>query len=128
MSRKNKEINTFDTVLKYFKKYKRYLVLGGIAVTCSNVFVLIVPYLSKLVFEALENNEPSSVILKYVLLSVGAAILSGLFRFGMRRTIIWMSRYIEYDLRCEVFDHLQSMSPAFYHETRTGDLRKTYDQ
>ncbi len=122
MSRNQKEQKQFDTVIKYFKKYKRYLVLGGIAVTCSNVLVLIMPYLSKLVFEALENNEPSSVILNYVLLSIGAATFSGVFRFGMRRTIIWMSRYIEYDLRCEVFEHLENMPPSFYHETRTGDL------
>ena len=58
MSRKQNEPKQFDTVIKYFKKYKRYLVLGGITVTCSNVLVLIMPYLSKLVFEALENNEP----------------------------------------------------------------------
>lgn len=122
LSKKQKERKQFDTVLKYFKKYKRYLFGGGIAVVLSNAFILIMPYISKLVFDALENNEPSSVILKYVLLTVGAAAFSGLFRFFMRRTIIWMSRYIEYDLRNEIFGHLQKMSPSFYHQTRTGDL------
>ena len=114
--------NQFDTVTKYFKKYKKYLIGGGISVILSNILILVMPYLSKMVFDALENKEDSSVILKYVLLSVGAAIASGIFRFFMRRTIIWMSRYIEYDLRSEIFNHLQDMSPSFYHETRTGDL------
>ncbi len=122
MSKKNNEIRQFDTVLKYFKKYKRYLIGGLLAVILSNMLILIMPYISKLVFEALENNEPPSVILNYVLISIGAATLSGLFRFVMRRTIIWMSRYIEYDLRNEIFAHLINMSPSFYHQTRTGDL------
>lgn len=122
MSKKYTEKKQFDTVLKYFKKYKRYLIGGLISVVLSNCLILIMPYISKLIFDALKNNEPSSVILNYVLLSVGAAVLSGLFRFFMRRTIIWMSRYIEYDLRNEIFGHLIHMSPSFYHQTRTGDL------
>ncbi len=122
MSKKHTEKKQFETVLKYFKKYKRYLIGGLISVVLSNCLILIMPYISKLIFDALKNNEPSSVILNYVLLSVGAAVLSGLFRFFMRRTIIWMSRYIEYDLRNEIFGHLIQMSPSFYHQTRTGDL------
>ena len=118
----NNNIDQFKTVTKYFKKYKKYLIGGGISVILSNVLILVMPYISKLVFDALEKKEPSSVILKYVLLSIGAAVLSGVFRFFMRRTIIWMSRYVEYDLRSEIFNHLQHMSPVFYHETRTGDL------
>ncbi len=122
MSKNNNDKKQFETVLKYFKKYKRYLFGGTVAVILSNCLILIMPYISKLVFEALENNEDPSVILKYVLISIGAATLSGVFRFFMRRTIIWMSRYIEYDLRSEIFSHLQNMSPSFYHENRTGDL------
>ncbi|KAA3636466.1 MAG: ABC transporter ATP-binding protein [Calditrichaeota bacterium] len=112
----------FSTVTKYLKKYKKYIIYGSIAVVFSNTLILIMPYLTKLIFDALENNEPSSLILKYVLLSIGAAAFSGLFRFMMRRTIIWMSRYIEYDLRGEVFAHMLQMSPTFYHNRRTGDL------
>ncbi len=122
MSKKHTEKKQFETVLKYFKKYKRYLFGGLISVVFSNCLILTMPYISKLIFDALKNNEPSSVILNYVLLSIGAATLSGLFRFFMRRTIIWMSRYIEYDLRNEIFGHLIQMSPSFYHQTRTGDL------
>ncbi len=112
----------FSTLTKYFKRYRRYLWIGGLAVLFSNIFILVVPYVSKLVFDALQQHKPMSLILKFVILSFFLALFSGLFRFVMRRTIIWMSRYIEYDLRGEIFAHLLRLTPSFYHQRRTGDL------
>ncbi|UCE23741.1 MAG: ABC transporter ATP-binding protein [Candidatus Zixiibacteriota bacterium] len=112
----------FSTVTKYLRKYRGYLYAGGVAVVMANALILVVPYVSKLVFDALEAGRPDSVILRYVAIAFGLAVLSGVFRFAMRRTIIWMSRYIEYDLRGEIFAHLLALSPSFYHGTRTGDL------
>ena len=40
----------------------------------------------------------------------------------MRRTIIWMSRKIEFDLRNDFFSHLLKLDPTFYHKARTGDI------
>ncbi len=112
----------FSTVTKYLGKYRHYLIGGGVAVILANALILVVPYVSKLVFDALEAGRPNSVILQYVAIAFGLALLSGVFRFAMRRTIIWMSRYVEYDLRGEIFAHLLTLSPSFYHRTRTGDL------
>lgn len=112
----------FATVTKYLKKYRLYLIFGGFAVILANSLILITPYISKLVFDALEQSQPNSVILKYIIIMISLAALSGIFRFTMRRTIIWMSRHIEYDLRSEIFGHLLKLSPSFYHKNRIGDL------
>ncbi len=112
----------FSTVTKYLGQYRGYLIAGGLAVILANALILIVPYVSKLVFDALEAGQPDTVILKYVVLAFVLAVMSGVFRFAMRRTIIWMSRRIEYDLRGEIFSHLLKLSPSFYHINRTGDL------
>jgi len=112
----------FNTVTKYFGRYRGYLIAGAAAVVLANGLMLAVPYISKMVFDALEAGRDSSVILRYVALAFGLAVLSGVFRFTMRRTIIWMSRYVEYDLRGEIFAHLLKLSPSFYHNTRTGDI------
>lgn len=117
-----KQPNRFFAVTKYLEKYKWYLALGGVAIILSNVLMLAIPYITKLIFDLLENNGSPRQILHYVLLSIGLAIMSGVFRFLLRRTIIWASRRIEYDLRGELFAHLLRLSPSFYHETRTGDI------
>ena len=112
----------FSTITRYLKGYKGYLIFGAVAVVLSNVLLLINPYVLKIIFDKLENHAPSSAILMWALLMVVLAIGSGVFRFLMRRTIIWMSRRIEYDLRGALLDHLMTLSPSYYDRTRTGDL------
>jgi ATP-binding cassette subfamily B protein len=112
----------FSTITRYLKGYKGYLIFGAVAVVLSNVLLLINPYVLKIIFDKLENHAPASAILLWALLIVGLAIGSGVFRFLMRRTIIWMSRRIEYDLRGSLLDHLMKLSPSFYDRTRTGDM------
>lgn len=50
------------------------------------------------------------------------AILSGIFMFFMRQTIIVMSRHIEFDQKNEVFKHYQKLNVSFYKTHSTGDL------
>jgi ATP-binding cassette subfamily B protein len=50
------------------------------------------------------------------------AILSGVFMFFMRQTIIVMSRHIEFDQKNEVFKHYQKLDIGFYKTHSTGDL------
>ncbi|MBU8933305.1 MAG: ABC transporter ATP-binding protein/permease [candidate division Zixibacteria bacterium] len=112
----------FHTLTKYFRKYRWYLILGGVAVIGANSLILLIPAITGRIVDRLRAGAPMDEIRDYVLLAVGLSILSGLFRFAMRRTIIWMSRYIEYDLRAELFDHLLKLSPSFFHNNRTGDI------
>lgn len=121
-SQNGSRLKRFSTVTKYLKRYRPYLALGGVAIILTNLLALTIPYITKLIFDLLENGGSSGQILRLVLLSIGLAILAGLFRFFVRRTIIWASRRIEYDLRGELFTHLLKLSPSFYHQARTGDI------
>ncbi|MFH1373727.1 MAG: ABC transporter ATP-binding protein [bacterium] len=116
------QLGRFTTVTKYLKRYRRHLALGGVAIVLTNALMLFIPYITKLIFDLLENHGSPDEILRLVLLSIGLAILAGVFRFFVRRTIIWASRHIEYDMRCELFAHLLKLSPTFYQRTRTGDI------
>ncbi len=115
---------------KYFKKYKWKLLLGIIITVIARVFSLIMPsYVSKSVDtikEFADGNLSGSVakesLFEYILIIIVAALFSGLFTFLMRQTIINVSRYIEYDLKNEVFDHYQFLNLNFYKRNRIGDL------
>lgn len=61
-------------------------------------------------------------LMKYVALIVGSQVASGVFLFFQRRTLINMSRYIEYDLRQDFYGHLQRLPLQFFQRHRTGDL------
>ncbi len=104
--------------------------VGVLITIIARVFQLIMPsYVNKSI-EVVENflkedlSEPMArgLLLEYIMIIVGASLLSAFFTFFMRQTIINMSRYIEYDLKNEVFDHYQLLNLTFYKKNRTGDL------
>lgn len=112
----------FAIIYQYLGLYKPHLVLGSISMVVANILLLITPYLIKLVIDDLENGEDSSRVLTLVLYMIGLTVLAGIFRFITRRTIIWMSRHLEYHIRSALFAHLLKLNPSFYHSTRTGDV------
>ena len=60
-----------------------------------------------------------------ILLALGYLIfylIKGVFLFYQRQTIIVMSRYIEYDLKNEIYDQYQKLDTSFYKKNRTGDI------
>ncbi|SHJ25429.1 ABC transporter ATP-binding protein [Pseudozobellia thermophila] len=115
---------------KYFKKYWRKLVIGLFITIVARILQLVMPSYVKQSIGVIEDFMASKIaestakelLMEYILIIVGAALLSGVFTFLMRQTIINVSRYIEYDLKNEIFDHYQLLSLNFYKRNRTGDL------
>ncbi|MCA0132331.1 ABC transporter ATP-binding protein [Winogradskyella alexanderae] len=115
---------------KYFYKYRYRLIIGVIITIVAKIFALFTPRLVgasiNIVSERLDGEITQQVfkseLLTYISFLVGAAIMAGLFTFLMRQTIINVSRYIEYDLKNEIYQHYQVLSLNFYKSNRTGDL------
>ena len=133
---------------KYLWKYKWHLLLGFVFIVLSNWFGVIAP---KVVRESIDFAEevlksqkqadfyeytlfknswlaytleltlPNIFIFLGVLYLV-VSIIKGIFLFYTRQTIIMMSRYIEFDLKNEIFNQYQNLSLAFYKRNNTGDL------
>jgi len=115
---------------KYFYKY-RYKLLFGILITIgAKIFALFTPrFIGKSITTISKGlkGEISDAVFREelainILYLIGAAIIAGLFTFLMRQTIINVSRYIEYDLKNEVYKQYQNLSLNFYKANRTGDL------
>ncbi len=116
---------------KYFLKYKGRLLLGVFITIIATVFKLAVPMKigdSVTVVKQYMNGEIADLafvkheLLINILLLLGAALLSAFFTFMMRQTFIVVSRYVEYDLKNEIFQHYEKLSLGFYKQNRTGDL------
>ncbi len=116
---------------KYFYKYRNRIIIGIFITIASKVFSVFVPkYIGSIidvVNQQLQNeniNEAlfKSTLLKYILIIVGAAAFSGIMTFLMRQTLINVSRFIEADLKNEVYQQYQRLSLNFYKKNRTGDL------
>ncbi|WP_410005824.1 ABC transporter ATP-binding protein [Aequorivita nionensis] len=116
---------------KYFLKYRGRLLLGVFITIIATVFKLVVPMKigdSVTAVKQYMNGEITDLafvkheLLINILLLLGAALLSAFFTFMMRQTFIVVSRYVEYDLKNEIFQHYEKLSLGFYKQNRTGDL------
>ena len=117
-------------VNKYFYKYRKQLIWGVLITIIARLFSLVMPKSVQYAIKAVEDYLASptsqksigSDLLLYCLVIIGATLLSGFFTFWMRQLIINVSRYIEYDMKNEVYQKYQVLSQQFYKQHRTGDL------
>ena len=115
---------------KYFFKYINKVILGVIIVACAKIFSLFTPQLigdvvtlvANQIDNPLSETEFKSEIRLKIILILAAALATGLFTFLMRQTLINVSRYIEFDLKNEIYNHYQFLCLSFYKKNRTGDL------
>jgi ATP-binding cassette subfamily B protein len=110
---------------KYFLKYKWRFLLGIIFTIVSNYYGVQMPIYFKNAIDHLSDTKPNNVLWlafqlggSYMLLS----LIKGFFLFLMRQTIIVMSRYIEFDLKNEIYTHYQTLDQGFFKRNSTGDL------
>ena len=116
---------------KYLSKYKTKIMFGLLITIIARIFAIVTPNLIGDSITTLENfyisKSLSSELVKEKLLFniiviVGSAILAGLFTFVMRQMLINVSRYIEFDLKNEIYSKYQQLSTEFYKTNRVGDL------
>ncbi|HVT44934.1 MAG TPA: ABC transporter ATP-binding protein [Thermoanaerobaculia bacterium] len=109
-------------LLHYFARHRWSLALGALCVVGSAAFSLTKPLIVGTAVDALAVSSSRRDLVWYGLLFVGAAAMQGIFLYLQRWIIIGTSRRIEYDMRGDLYEHLQSLPLAFYNEQRTGDL------
>jgi len=113
---------------KYLHKYRSKLLIGIFITIVARIFSLFAPRLIgnslTVVEKFITNNEGTlesikELMLVNILIIIGTALLSAFFTFLMRQTIINVSRYIEYDLKNEIFQHYLTLNQRF---TKTTEL------
>ena len=120
---------------KYFIKYKWRLLAGVFFAIATNYFAVKMPEFLKVVTDNFieEAQEPFTILwlnlpintkdpLSIGLTYMGLILTSGIFLFFLRQSIIKVSRFIEYDLKNEIYTHYQRLDYSFYKKNNTGDL------
>jgi ATP-binding cassette subfamily B multidrug efflux pump len=135
---------------KYFFRYRYRLLAGLFFIIASNYFAVLAPQITGYVVNKVQllisgggaplqekehdvlvnmfirwseaNFKGGSLIALASITILVLALLSGLFMFFMRQTLIVMSRLVEYDQKNEIFKHYQELDTNFYKTHNTGDL------
>jgi ATP-binding cassette subfamily B protein len=120
-------LNQLRPLFPYLRRYRRDFFWGGVVVVLSNAFKITIPLvigrsITRLNHLGLRHGFTKHDVLELAALLVGLSALSGLFLFLTRWIMIGISREIEFDLRNDLFRHLEKQSASFYQEHRTGDI------
>ena len=110
------------TAAPYYKPYWIPFTIGLLLVVASSAITSVIPWLLRRAIDAITAGAPLSTIWKLSGFIVLVAIVGGAFRYGMRELINGVSRWIEYDLRNNLFTHLETLDSAYFAQTRTGDI------
>ena len=118
-------MKALKTLNPYFWKHKILLFWGLLFIIASNFFnIYKVQFVGKSVDELTKGGHLgfNQQVLIYVAIIVGCSLLTGIFTFMMRQTIIVASRRIEYELKNKIYRHYQELSLSDYKQTTIGDL------
>ena len=116
---------------KYLLKYKTNLLLGFFIIIIARILLLFTPGLIRNSVNVIDEFRKGNVtdieivqteLIENIFLILLAAISAGIFTFLTRQTIINVSRYVEFDLKNEIYKQYQKLSLRFYKKNQTGDL------
>jgi ATP-binding cassette, subfamily B, multidrug efflux pump len=110
------------SLIPYLRIYRYRLALGFLMVICTVVASMLSPWVLKYVVDDLTKGIAAEKLPYYASLILGIAVVEGFFRFWMRRILIGVSRFVEYDLRNDFLAHVQNMSLSFLQTRSTGDI------
>ncbi|HKD84458.1 MAG TPA: ABC transporter ATP-binding protein [Terriglobales bacterium] len=106
----------------YLRKYRLTYVIGAVCVFFNNGIWILFPLVIKRAINDLNRGVTRHKLLTYALLLLAVAGAKAIFQFLTRWVLIGVSREIEFDLRNDLFAHLERLSYSFYQRTRTGDI------
>ncbi len=109
-------------LLPYVKRYRWGYIAGALCVLLTNGIWVLFPKVLGRATDVLNTNGASRKLLLYAALLLAIALSKGVFQFLTRWIVIGVSRDIEFDLRNDLFEHLEGLSYSYYQRNRTGDI------
>src|SRR5713226_8163102 len=106
----------------YLWRYWRRYLVGALCLFVTATLIMMIPWWIREGVRILERGGALREVSFYALMIALAAILQGIVRTYSRFLIFNAGRDIEYDIRNDLFAHLQKLSLSYYQAQRTGDL------
>jgi ATP-binding cassette subfamily B multidrug efflux pump len=106
----------------YISRYRFRYLRGILCLLATATLAMSIPLLLKRTVEGIEQGRPFFDISLNIGAIIGVALLLGVVRAFSRFLIFNIGRDIEYELRNDLFGHLQKLSLSYYQRNFTGDL------
>lgn len=115
-------MNDLKALIPYMARHKVRLIFSLVVIVFTSMLALTLPYLLGSAIDKLREGRPQSEIVTMVMIILGLAAVQGVGDFFARFYANEVSRVVEYELRNDLFAHLQRMQQSFFQEMHTGDI------
>lgn len=106
----------------YMRRYRGQYLFGFVCLLVTATLAMLIPYFLKRAVDVIEHDRSLRGVGFYVGVIVGMALVQAVARTYSRFVIFNIGRDIEYDLRNDLFAHLETLPLGFYQRSQTGDL------
>jgi len=110
------------TYFHYLRKHRTQLLLGALCVAAGSIAAVVPPRFIGAIVDALTTGTTLDVVARLALLMLLFSALESVFRSGGRYLMMNTSRFVEYDMRNDLFAHLQRLHLGYFQHQRIGDL------
>jgi ATP-binding cassette subfamily B protein len=109
-------------LIPYFRPYRWQVFIGLVFVVVSTAITSVIPWLLRQGIDSMGKGAPLREVWLVAAAIVGTSLFAGVMRYQMRSLMNGVSRWIEYDLRNDLFAHIETLDAPYFARTRTGDL------
>ncbi len=109
-------------VFSYLKPYWKQFVLVLVCIALSSVFGLLPSILTGKIIDEGLIGQNLRLLITYIVASLGVTLLSNLIGVGESYINTWIAQHITFDMRNQMFRHLQKMSQRFFTSNNQGDI------
>jgi ATP-binding cassette subfamily B protein len=106
----------------YMRRYRWGYLWGTLSCIATNAVAVQFPRVLEKAIDGLKQGATLHQILFFAGLLVGISTVKGIFLYAQRWILIGISREIEFDMRNDLFTHLEKQDSGFYQKYRTGDI------
>lgn len=115
-------MHDLKALIPYMARYKVRLLFGALTTVFTAMLALTLPYLLGNAIDKLQKGRPRNEVVAVVGLILLLATIQSVGEFFSRYLTNQVSRVIEYELRDDLFAHLQRMQQSFFQNMHTGDI------
>ena len=109
-------------IFSYLKPYSGKLVLVLVCIAAASFFTLLPSILTgKIIDEGLVKKDLAALV-KYIVLSLAVTLGANLIGVAESYINTWIAQHITYDMRNQMYAHLQKMSQRFFTTNNQGDI------
>jgi ATP-binding cassette, subfamily B, bacterial len=109
-------------IFKYFKPFWKQMILAIVLLFIVSVLGLVIPIMTKNIIDKALPEKSMYLLVVFILACIVATVLKELVSVGQNYINTWISKHIIYNMKNEMYKHLQHMSMNYFSLSKPGEI------